>query len=507
MAILKPGQLASGSYTISGSFSGSFQGNGAGLNNIPSSAVVGLSSSLNIGTTPIASGTIGRVLFQGTGNVLQQSGNLFWDNTNGRLGIGTGTPTEKVHVFGGAAAIVIHSTTNESYLKYNNSTTTATIKLSNNDLKIELGSSERARIFSNGNVLIQNGGTFTDAGFKLDVNGTANVSSTLTTANVRSNSDLAHDVGSVGIRYNAVYTRLIGSGNSVFSIFNNTGTSVHIPSTNNVLIGTTTDANCKLLVSGSGISGSLNVDNTLYVSGSNVGIGTSTPIFKLSISDGTRSGGFNPSSGLNAFAFGTTTNHPLVFATNNNENARIFTTGNVAINTTTDAGFKLDVQGTARVSGQTTIGASTITNASNLLTLISNGGTCNLRVDGGNQLNSSNTIVAPALSVTNFIGAASILLNNNVRFRATTTDWLQITNSGQTANGNMSADLATFGVNYATINTSAQVQIDSTTKGFLPPRMTTTQRNAIASPAEGLMVYDTVLKRPCFYDGTSWVTL
>jgi hypothetical protein len=37
--------------------------------------------------------------------------------------------------------------------------------------------------------------------------------------------------------------------------------------------------------------------------------------------------------------------------------------------------------------------------------------------------------------------------------------------------------------------------------------MTTTQKNAIATPAEGLMVYDTVLKRPCFYDGTSWVTL
>jgi len=38
---------------------------------------------------------------------------------------------------------------------------------------------------------------------------------------------------------------------------------------------------------------------------------------------------------------------------------------------------------------------------------------------------------------------------------------------------------------------SAMLQADSTTKGFLPPRMTTTQRNAIASPAEGLMIYNT----------------
>jgi hypothetical protein len=51
---------------------------------------------------------------------------------------------------------------------------------------------------------------------------------------------------------------------------------------------------------------------------------------------------------------------------------------------------------------------------------------------------------------------------------------------------------------------SAQLQADSTTKGFLMPRMTTTQINAIASPANGLEVYNTTLNCPCFYDGTSW---
>jgi hypothetical protein len=43
---------------------------------------------LTIGTTAIASGTIGRILFEGTGNVLQQDSTLFWDNTNKRLGVG-----------------------------------------------------------------------------------------------------------------------------------------------------------------------------------------------------------------------------------------------------------------------------------------------------------------------------------------------------------------------------------------------------------------------------------
>ena len=52
-------------------------------------------SGLTIGTTPIASGTVGRVLFEGTGNVLQEDSNLFWDNTNKRLGLGA-TPSTSV---------------------------------------------------------------------------------------------------------------------------------------------------------------------------------------------------------------------------------------------------------------------------------------------------------------------------------------------------------------------------------------------------------------------------
>lgn len=38
---------------------------------------------------------------------------------------------------------------------------------------------------------------------------------------------------------------------------------------------------------------------------------------------------------------------------------------------------------------------------------------------------------------------------------------------------------------------SALVEINSTTKGFLPPRMTTAQRDAISSPATGLIIYNT----------------
>jgi hypothetical protein len=54
---------------------------------------------------------------------------------------------------------------------------------------------------------------------------------------------------------------------------------------------------------------------------------------------------------------------------------------------------------------------------------------------------------------------------------------------------------------------SSILNVTSTTKGFLPPRMTTTQKNAISSPAEGLVVYDTVLKKLCVYTGSAWETV
>lgn len=52
--------------------------------------------------------------------------------------------------------------------------------------------------------------------------------------------------------------------------------------------------------------------------------------------------------------------------------------------------------------------------------------------------------------------------------------------------------------------TSAALDVTSTTKGFLPPRMTTAQMAAISGPAEGLMIYNTDYKLPFFYDGTDW---
>ena len=52
---------------------------------------------------------------------------------------------------------------------------------------------------------------------------------------------------------------------------------------------------------------------------------------------------------------------------------------------------------------------------------------------------------------------------------------------------------------------SAILDLKSTTKGFLPPRMTRIQRNAIDSPGQGLIIYNTTDNKPNYWNGTVWM--
>ena len=61
------------------------------------------------------------------------------------------------------------------------------------------------------------------------------------------------------------------------------------------------------------------------------------------------------------------------------------------------------------------------------------------------------------------------------------------------------------GIGTTTPNASAKLEVSSTTQGVLLPRMTTTQKNAISSPAEGLEVYDLTLHQKSYYNGTTWI--
>ncbi|MBD80948.1 MAG: hypothetical protein CL840_18670 [Crocinitomicaceae bacterium] len=58
-----------------------------------------------------------------------------------------------------------------------------------------------------------------------------------------------------------------------------------------------------------------------------------------------------------------------------------------------------------------------------------------------------------------------------------------------------------------TPHASSMLEVSSTSKGMLVPRMTTTQMNAISSPATGLLIFNTTTGGFYFYNGTVWVDL
>ena len=66
---------------------------------------------------------------------------------------------------------------------------------------------------------------------------------------------------------------------------------------------------------------------------------------------------------------------------------------------------------------------------------------------------------------------------------------------------------AQIGIGTITPNVSSVLDVTSGTKGMLTPRMGTTQKNAIATPAEGLIVYDTDLKTFYYYSTGAWVPI
>ena len=69
----------------------------------------------------------------------------------------------------------------------------------------------------------------------------------------------------------------------------------------------------------------------------------------------------------------------------------------------------------------------------------------------------------------------------------------------------LSIGFAQEGIGTNNPDPSAALDVNSTTMGLLIPRMTTVQREAINSPAEGLRVYDTDTKDFWYFDGTVWV--
>ena len=145
-----------------------------------------ISTGITIGTTAITSGTVGRVLFEGTGNVVQESAGLTYNDTT-RVFTLLGpinsffqhTPLTNYVGFGGFQLNVANGT-ERAFAKLNPDSGEFKIGTTGSGYftTIHSGGVERFRVFSStGNVAIN---TTTDAGFKLDVNGTARVQDSVT---------------------------------------------------------------------------------------------------------------------------------------------------------------------------------------------------------------------------------------------------------------------------------------------------------------------------------------
>ena len=270
-------------------------------------------------------------------------------------------------------------------------------------------------LFPTGNLGIGVGTT--DAGYKLDVNGTARVSGT----------ELRLDnatTGTINIYSNTPEIRFASADPTNYRFYRS-GTTMYLNSAGNI----------RLQIAG----------NEAYQIDASNG-----HIFRSAISGGAALGRFT-------------------------------TGGNLIVGGTTDAGYRADIQGTFR-SNYNGYGIVMTSTSGNRIQWIDNGtfrwAIASQTIQGGELANSFN--------------------------------FYSGTNSGTMVS--IASDGAfMIGVPYPISSNyapSAMLQVASTTKGFLPPRQTQAQRTAITSPAVGLIVYQTDATEGLYiYTSTGWVQL
>lgn len=84
----------------------------------------------------------------------------------------------------------------------------------------------------------------------------------------------------------------------------------------------------------------------------------------------------------------------------------------------------------------------------------------------------------------------------------------KFTPDGLTINNSLLFDNGTsVGLGTITPDASAILELSSTTQGFATPRMTTLQRNAIATPVIGLLIYNTSSSFFNYWNGVAWIQM
>ena len=166
----------------------------------------------------------------------------------------------------------------------------------------------------------------------------------------------------------------------------------------------------------------------------------------------------------------------MAFRMNGNDVVRVTSTRDVGIGTTGPTA-KLHIKGSGATSATTALLVQDSA-GTDLLKVRDDGW-----IEGISTLNSISVRVSGALQ----IGSTNFKVDNtNTYFQS------QYTNN-------------VFGGTSTDGDASALVTMKSTTQGFLPPRMTDAERDAIATPAAGLMIYDTTNNQMNYWNGSTWI--
>lgn len=108
------------------------------------------------------------------------------------------------------------------------------------------------------------------------------------------------------------------------------------------------------------------------------------------------------------------------------------------------------------------------------------------------------------------LGDFSLINENNIHYSISAPNRLTLKNQEITFHNTTGQNGVKYGILHlgtASPHASAKVDITSTTQGVVFPRMTTEQRDAISSPAEGLIIYDLTTHKLQVFDGTTWQDL
>jgi hypothetical protein len=280
-------------------------------------------------TNPVTGTGLGSqvALFNGTSSITG-SVNLVFDSVNGRLGIGSsGTPIYQLDVTGNGR--LTSSITALSFIK-------------DTGTSAQILAADGSVITAGTNITISGGTISSSGGGGMAIGGSitsatagsilyAGASGVLAQDNANFFFDAANDRLGIGTNSPSVDIQVIKSATAKIGInVNGTGNIATFFAQNN------TDGH--------------------YLEINSYGTTTSTTIYGVSSNGCTA---FNMLPKTTGFGIiGNQTNAPLIFGTNNANRMQIFAGGNVIIGGTTDAGFKLDVQGTFKTTGASTFGSS-----------------------------------------------------------------------------------------------------------------------------------------------------